>query len=155
MARSGNRHVAILESPTKSAVIISRFRQGDTHRALFIGALIADRNFRASAGYAEPLRAWPVAEPTMVVNSTGGFGCDWCGRDIALRVRTPQRGVPATRHVERSRDISNYRSGTQRRTKSRDSSTPLGMTTKSSSAINPRRRSPRLLWLSLRAILPG
>src|ERR1700756_1987796 len=83
MARSGNRHAAISESPTKSAVIISRFRQGDTHRALFIGALIADRNFRASAGYAEPLRAWPVAGPTTVVNSTGGFGCDWCGRDSA------------------------------------------------------------------------
>ena len=50
MAPSGDGRVMISESPMKSAVIISRLRQSDTRRALFIGAQIAAGNFRAFAG---------------------------------------------------------------------------------------------------------
>ena len=73
MAPSGDKHVAILESLMKSAVIISRFRQGDIHRALFIGAQIADRNFRASGGYAERSHVWHAAERITAENSTRAF----------------------------------------------------------------------------------
>src|SRR5438093_3801978 len=72
MARSGERRVAILESREKSAVIISRFRLGDTWRASFIAAQIAARNFHASAASAVPSRAWLVAARIMVENSTCG-----------------------------------------------------------------------------------
>src|SRR5207249_8351615 len=90
MARSGERRVVILESREKGAVIISRFRLGDTWLASFIGAEIAARNFHASAAYAVPSRAWPAAARIMAENSTRGSDYGWflpvavCDRRLAL-----------------------------------------------------------------------
>src|SRR5437667_11356712 len=90
MARSGERRVAILESREKSAVIISRFRLGDTWRASFIGAQIAARNFHASAASAVPSHAWLAAARILVENSTcssdyaGGLPAAGCDRRSVL-----------------------------------------------------------------------
>src|SRR6266498_2957037 len=78
MARSGKRRVAILESREKGAVIISRFRLGDTWHASFIGAQIAARNFRASVACLACCRAHNGGEfdarfRLRLVSSSGGL----------------------------------------------------------------------------------
>jgi hypothetical protein len=73
MATSGARRAAIWGSAAKSAVIICRFRQGDTSRALFISAQIVAKTFRACGAYAAQSRASPVVARITVANSMPVF----------------------------------------------------------------------------------